>query len=216
MIEQRERIKSLLRDMKNASQLLHQATRNFQPLKTNFDKANFMRTASEMLASIAELQFDLFDLDPTLIEEYLEPSYLKPSLDAIDLNDTVESLLFNDTRTRKNAIAMLQSYMLDKTADQFARACELGTGGDFAQTWWQQQPKPFLPVVSVYNKLRHKRYCMRYLSAKLLEVDFGVKIWNDARDDLSLEIADRWFNSWLNRSTTVSKVEIKRIGNYLP
>ena len=42
---------------------------------------------------------------------------------------------------------------------------------------------------------------MRYLSAKVLEVKFGVEIWDDDRD-VSLEIADRWFSEWLNRSTT--------------
>ena len=43
---------------------------------------------------------------------------------------------------------------------------------------------------------------MRYLSAKVLEEGFGVKIWDSDRNDLSLEIADRWFDNWLNRSTT--------------
>ena len=40
---------------------------------------------------------------------------------------------------------------------------------------------------------------MRYQSAKVLEDKFGVKIWDDNRDDVSLEIAERWFSEWLKR-----------------
>ena len=196
MTQQRENIESLVRNLKNASQLLDGVARDSESLETSLNRSNFVQSVGRILVSIFDLECDLFDLEPTLTEDYL-----KPSLDAIDLSAALESLLSNNAAIRENTIKQFKSYMLDETADQFAISCESGTGYDFAQTWWQQQEKPFLPVVSVYKNLRHERRFMQYQSAKVLEEEFGVKIWDDDRDDLSLEIADRWFSDWLNRSS---------------
>lgn len=197
MTQQRESIEPLLRDLRNASQLLDGVARDSQSLKTSLDRSDFVYSVGKTLGSIFNLEADLFDLEPTLTHDYL-----KPSLDIIDLSDALERLLSNDAAIRESTIREFQSHMLNETADQFAITCESGTGYDFAQTWWQQQPKPFLPVVYVYKQLRHERRFMQYLSAKVLEEEFGVKIWNDDRGDLSLEIADPWFSDWLNKSTT--------------
>ena len=196
MTQQRETIESLLRDLKNASQLLDRVARDSQLLKTSLDRSDFIYSVGKTLGSIFNLEADLFDLEPTLIHDYL-----KPSLDIIDLSDALERLLSNDAAIRESTIREFQSHMLNETADQFAIACESGTGYDFVQTWWQQQPKPFLPVVSVYKNLRHERRFMQYLSAKTIEERFNVEVWDDNTDNLSLEIADRWFSDWLNGST---------------
>lgn len=191
MTQQRESIESLVRDLRNAAQLLERVACDSQPLETSLDRSNFVRSVGRTLVSIFDLECELLDLEPTLTKDFL-----KPSLDPIDLSAAIESLLLSGRRENE-----IIRYMLDETALEFTAACESGTGHDFAQTWWQQQPKPFLPVVNVYKQLRHERRFMRYLSAKVLEEEFGVKIWDDERDDVSLEIADRWFSDWLNGST---------------
>ena len=197
MTQQRESIKSLVRDLRNATQLLDGVAIDSRLLETSLDRSNFVQSVGRTLVSIFDLECDLLDLEPTLT-----PDYLKPSLDPIDLSAFLEPLVSKNATIHENAICGLQSYMLEETAEQFARSCESGTGHDFAQTWWQQQPKPFLPVVYVYKQLRHERRFMRYLSAKVLEEEFEVKIWDDDRDEPSLEIADRWFSEWLNTTTT--------------
>ena len=195
MTQKRESIEFLLRDLKKASKLLDGVASNSQPLETSIDRAKFVYRVGEILVSIFDLESDLFDLEPTLTYDFL-----KPSLDAIDLSDTIEYLLSSETEIRQNVIRQLQSYMPDETAARFETSCKSGTGYDFARTWWQQQQKPFLPVVRVYKNLRHERRFMQYLSAKVFEEEFGVEIWDSERNDLSLEIADRWFSDWLKRS----------------
>ena len=197
MTQQRESIESIVQDLRNAKELLDGVARDSKSLETSLDRSNFLYSVGTILGSIFDLEFDLLDLEPTLTEDFL-----KPSLNPIDLTAAIESLLSNDAMIRENAIVQLQSYMLEETANQFERSCESGTGHDFARTWWQQQPKPFSPVVSVYKQLRHERRFMQYLSAKVLEEEFEVKIWDDERDELLLEIGDRWFSDWLNSSTT--------------
>ena len=195
MTQHRESIESLVRDLRNASKLLDKVACNSKSLETYLDRSNFVYGVGEILVSIFDLECELLDLEPTLTEDYL-----KHPLDAIDLNGALERLLSDEAAIRESTIREFKSYMLDDTADQFARSCELGTGYDFARTWWQQQPKPFLPVVSVYKDLRHERRFMQYLSAKVLEEEFGVKIWDSDRNEPSLEVADSWFGDWLNRS----------------
>ena len=195
MTQKRESIEFLLRDLKKASKLLDGVASNSRSLETSINRSKFVYRVGEILVSIFDLESDLFDLEPTLTYDFL-----KPSLDAIDLSDTIEYLLSSETEIRQNVIRQLQSHMPDETADRFKTSCESGTGYDFARTWWQQQQKPFLPVIRVYKNLRHERRFMRYLSAKVLEEEFGVEIWDGKRNDLSLEIADRWFSDWLKRS----------------
>ena len=95
-----------------------------------------------------KLEADLFDLEPTLTYDFL-----RPSLDAIDLNAALERLLSNNPAIRESTIREFKSHMLSEVASQFAISCESGTGHDFAQTWWHQQQKPLLPIVSVNKKL---------------------------------------------------------------
>lgn len=197
MTQQRESIESLVRDLRNATQLLDRVAGDSRPLETSLDRSNFVRSVGRIIVSIFDLEAVLLDIEPTLT-----PDYLKLPLEEIDLSSIFNDLLSDDREVCENTIMQLESHMLDETALEFTAACESGTGHEFAQTWWQQQPKPFSPVVRVYKQLRHERRFMRYLSAKVLEEEFGVKIWDDDRDEVSLEIADRWFGEWLNRSTT--------------
>lgn len=194
MTQQRESIESLILNLRNASKLLDGVAGNAKSLEVPLDRSDFVRKVGKIIGQISDLEADLFDLEPTLTYDFL-----RPSLDAIDLNAALERLLSNNPAIRKSTIREFKSHMLSEVASQFGISCESGTGHDFAQTWWHQQQKPFLPIVSVYKKLRHERRFMRYQSAKVLEDKFGVKIWDDNRGDVSLEIAERWFSEWLKR-----------------
>lgn len=196
MTQQIESIKSMVQDLRNVKESLHEVDRKSRSLETSRDRSKFLASMGTIQLAIISLQYDLWDLEPTLSEDL--DFRLKPSLDEIDLSDVIEDLLSNEAEIREDTIGELQSYMLEETADQLARFYESGTGYDFALTWWQQQPKPFSPVVRVYKQLRHKRRFLRYLSAKVLEEKFGVKIWDSDRNEPSLKVANRWFGDWLN------------------
>ena len=140
MTQQRERIESLVRNMRNARELLDGVAIDSRSLDTSVNRSNFLYSVGTLLVSIFDLECDLLDLEPTLTEDYLQPSFLKPSLDAIDLSDAIESLLSNDATIHVNAIVQLQSYMLEETALEFTAACKSGTGHEFARSWWHQQP----------------------------------------------------------------------------
>ncbi len=189
MTQQREIIESLLRDLSNVGQLLDGVAGEARSLEGSLDRSNFVRNVGKTLVQVFDLEADLLDLEPALT-----CNSLKPSLDAIDLETALERLLSENSTIRESTIREFKSHMLDEVAGQFAISCESGAGHDFAQTWWHQQQKPFLPVVSVYRNLRHDRRFMRYQSAKALEEKFGVKIWDDDRGDLLLEIAEQWFS----------------------
>jgi hypothetical protein len=38
---------------------------------------------------------------------------------------------------------------------------------------------------------------MRYWTAKLIEENFGVQIWDSTQGEVALEMADRWFQDWM-------------------
>lgn len=192
MTQHKHNIESLLVDLRNASKLLDGVARKAQSFETSLYRSNFVRNVAETIVHISDIEAELFDLEPTLTYDFLIPS-----LDTIDLDAALERLLSENPAIRESTIREFKSHMLSKVASQFAISYEDNTGYNFAQTWWNQQQKPFLPVVSVYKQLRHERRFMRYQSAKVLEEKFGVKIWDSDRGDLSLEIADSWFNDFI-------------------
>ncbi|MGG6263346.1 hypothetical protein ACQ4M3_03205 [Leptolyngbya sp. AN03gr2] len=194
MTEHQELIKSLLQDLNAASQLIDGLAEKVQALENSFDRSRFIGEIGKTLAHIFDLEADLFELEPTLV-----PDLLKPSLDAVDLTDSLERLLSKNWAIRESTIREFKAYMLDQVESEFAFACESETEHDFAQEWWCEQQKPFIPVVRVYKFLKHDRRFMRCQSAKLLEERFGVQLWDDERGDVCFAIAEQWFNDWLGR-----------------
>lgn len=192
VIEHQETIESLLRDLNTASKLVDGAATKAKQLEHYLDRSRFVQEAGKTLVQIFELEAELFDLEPTLTY-----NFLRPSLNAVDLNAALERLLSQAQSIRENTVREFKSYMTDEVASQFALACESGAGSSFAEMWWHQQQKPFFPVVWVYRFLTHERRYMRYQSAKALEERFGVIIWDSERGDVSLEIAEQWFDNWL-------------------
>jgi hypothetical protein len=187
----RKQIESLLKNLKKASKLVDHVAEQSQFLD-DLDRSNFIHRVGASLRYIFELQSDLFDLEPELTYKYL-----KPSLSPVDLSAALERLLSQNREICESAIAEFKSYMTEDVAFQFAQAWDSGYGYEFAENWWRNCKKPFVPVVRVYKDLRHERRYARYWSAKLLEKEFGATIWDEDRADVSLEIADRWFKSWL-------------------
>jgi hypothetical protein len=183
-------VKSLLKDLKKASQLVDGVADQSQFLD-NLDGANFIKRVAASLGNIFELQLDLLDLEPELVDKSLQPS-----LSPVDLSETLKRLLSQNREICQSAIKEFKSHMTEDVAFQFAQAWDFGNGYDFAENWWRDRKKPFIPIVRVYKNLRHARRYIRYCSAKLLEKEFGEIIWDDAKADVSLEIADRWFKSW--------------------
>jgi hypothetical protein len=151
-----------------------------------------VREIGKTLVHIFDLEADLFDIEPRLTFDQL-----RPSLDPIDLNTSLERLLSENRDIYESTIQEFKTHMLDKIASRFETACEAGTEYEFAQRWWDEQQKPFSPVVKVYRLLKHERRFMRYQGAKVLEERFGVPIWDSKQGDVSLEIAEQWFNNWL-------------------
>jgi hypothetical protein len=199
MKQHQEAIESLLKDLRKASKLIDGACEKSCPLDGDLDRSSFIRAVGEAITRIFDLETELFDLEPTLTY-----NFLKPSLNAIELDAALERLLSQNQSIRESTVQEFKNHMLDEIASQFAIACESETGHNFAQMWWDQQRKPFFPVVSTYKFLKHDRRFMRYQSAKVLEERFGVKIWDSERDDVSLEIAEEWFNDWLVREAVQS------------
>lgn len=200
MEQQREILDALLKDFRTASQLIDGAAYKSRQLGSGLDQVHFVRGIAEVLTKLFELESDLFDLEPTLTYDFL-----KPSLDAVNLTDAIARLSSQNQAVRKATIQEFKQHMLDEVAAQFETACSLGTERDFAQTWWNRQRHPFLPVVKAYKFLSHSRRFMRYYSAKALEEKFGVKIWDDASGDVSLEVADAWLSAWLVYETCRDK-----------
>jgi hypothetical protein len=192
-------VKSLLKDLKKASQLVDGVADQSQCLD-NLERTNFTKRIAASLGDIFELKLDLLDLEPELTDKSLQPS-----LSPVDLSETLKRLLSQNREICQSAIKEFKSHMTEDVAFQFAQAWDYGNGYDFAENWWRDCPlgtakgdrkKPFIPVIRVYKNLRHARRYIRYCSAKLLEKEFGEIIWDDAKADVSLEIADRWFKSW--------------------
>ncbi len=103
----------------------------------------------------------------------------------------------NNSAVQHSAQRQLASHMTDGIAAKFEEACAQGQGLAFAQKWWEEQNKPFIPVVQTYRNLWHARKYMRYHSAAVLEDIFGINLWNNDTQDVSLTDAEGWFNQWL-------------------
>jgi len=191
MEERFEVLDSMLDNLKQASKLIDRVTRDCDRLEDELDRSSFLLTAAKTLTYIYELQFDLFDLEPELAFEHL-----LPSLSPVNLKDSLERLRSFDPDIYKQTIRELQSHMTEDEAIAFAEICNSGNGYNYAKAWWERQPKPYIPVVGVYKKLRHPRRYVRYHSAKLLEEVFEVCLWDEERDDVCLEKSDRWFAQW--------------------
>ncbi len=185
-------VKSLLKDLRKAGKLVDGLGDQVRLLDNDLDRSDFIRGMGKTLTEIAFLEFNLFDIEPTLTFDYL-----KPSLAPIEFDSALERLMSDDWAIRKSTIHGFKNNMLDQVASEFEVAWDSGTGYEFAQDWWERQPKPFVPVIHVYKKLKNGRRFDQYNCAKLLESEFGIRIWDDERDDVILEVADEWFSAWL-------------------
>lgn len=192
MKPRRKTIKSLLKDLKKASKLLDGLCDKVRYLENDLDRSQFVSGIGETLTKIYSLEAELFDLEPTLTYESL-----KPSLAPTEFDSALERLLSGNSAICHSTIREFQNHMLEEVASEFMAAWESGQGYEFAEAWWHRQRKPFVPVISVYKRLKHGRRYMQYNCAKLLEAEFGVRIWEDKKGELLLDVADKWFCEWL-------------------
>ncbi len=192
MHQRQEIIQSMLEDLEKAKDLIDDTLIKFDLLKDSVDWTPYVHNTEAAIFQITELEADLFDIEPTLTNVDHDPS-----LAPFDLDYVFPFLLGQDSEVRKGAIQIFKIYMTDEVVAQFDAACEAGTAFDFAQMWWDQQKKPFVPALQAYRNLKHDRRSVRYVNARALEKKFGVKIWNDEKEDVDLEVAARWLESWL-------------------
>ncbi len=194
--QRKETIKLLLQDLRTASKLVDSLGDRISFLEDDLHRPDFMRKIAKTLTNIFELESNLFDLEPRLTYDFL-----KPSLNPVDLDESLERLLstnnleFQDktinSAVRQSTIQEFKSYMKDETALKFIEATKLGTEYEFAKKWWDAQAKPFIPVVRVYKKLKSDRRYIRFHAAKLLEEKFKVKIWDNVKNDVDLHYIDK-------------------------
>ena len=182
----------MLEDLRKAKDLIDDSCIKFGPLEDSVDWTRYMHNSGAAMLQISELETDLFDVEPTLTDGVHELF-----LNSLDLDYAFPFLFSEDSAAREAAIQIFKTHMANEVESQFEAACEAGTAFGFAQIWWDQQKKPFVPVIEAYKNLKHDRRFVRYINARALEKEFRVKIWNDEKEDVDLEIAARWLESWL-------------------
>lgn len=185
-------IAECLKTLEQASAMVHGLIEQANPLAKTLDRSQFNRGVAKALTHLFELEADLYDLDP----DYT-PEHLRPSLAPINLGTVVSYLSTQNKPAQYSAQRQLASHMTDAIAAEFTEACAQGQGLAFAQKWWEEQNQPFIPVVQTYRNLWHARKYMRYHSAAVLEDIFGINLWNNDTQDVSLTDAEGWFNQWL-------------------
>ncbi|MEN9567444.1 MAG: hypothetical protein RLZZ69_2640, partial [Cyanobacteriota bacterium] len=130
MTEHQKTIESLLRDLNTASKLVDGVAQKSKSLENHLDRSRFVREIGKTLVHIFDLEADLFDIEPRLTFDQL-----RPSLDPIDLNTSLERLLSENRDIYESTIQEFKTHMLDKIASRFETACEAGTEYEFAQRW---------------------------------------------------------------------------------
>ena len=184
--QKQKNIKLLLQDLKQASKLIDSVVRRSRLIETNFNGSDFILKSAKTLGCMHELAFDIFDLEPTLTSDFL-----KPSLDPVNLDKSLERLLSNNSAIKKSTIIEFKSYMNYKVVAKFKKAIELELEYDFAKEWWNSQEKPFIPIIKIYKELKHDRLFVRFHAAKLLEEKFKIEIWNKDNNDVEFNQIDK-------------------------
>jgi hypothetical protein len=186
-----EILDSLLKDLRKASELIDGVAQRSHLLEEYLDVSHFIDFAGKALIHVYELCDELYDMEPDF-----SPEYLRPTLAPVNFTLALDRLQSENEAIRESTIRSFKSNMSDTDAQEFAEACKSGTGFEFAQQWWNKQKKPFIPVMKVYRCLRHNRKYVRYHGAKVLQEIFEVRLWDEEKDDVLIEIADTWFDSW--------------------
>lgn len=194
----RETIELLLKGLQKASSLVDSVTERTKVLKDDFNVSDFRFKTAKALSLMYELEADLFDLEPTLV-----PDYLKPSLEPIDLSNSLERLSISTNNLVNQAIKQstineFKNYMSDRVTTKFTKAIVSGKEYEFAKLWCDNRPKPFIPVVKVYKQLKSNRLSIRFYAAKLLEEKFKVRVWDNNKNEVVSDRIDKFMFQWLN------------------
>ena len=184
-----ETIHLMLEDLDKASDLVNDVLTRSR--EENLDISEYGLLAGKAIGHIYMMKSGLYDIYPELT-----PEYLRPSLAPVNFTPALERLRSEEWAIRKSTILSFKSHMSDDDASKFSQACESGAEFEFAQEWWGRQKKPFIPVIYIYKSLRHEQRYMRYHSAMLLEDIFEVILWDEQKNDISMEAAETWYRSW--------------------
>ena len=84
---------------------------------------------------------------------------------------------------------------LELAFDRFMKEDSISGKFSIAETWWNDQNRPFIPLHGVARFLNHERLYMRYHAAKEIERMYGVTLWNDHKNKLDEESVRKWLAS---------------------